>query len=74
MDISLEKIKSSLEGIEAEGWDQHTFNYMEDAINSLKKLCISLNGVTVKGKNNIDVLLGCMMALERIIGDEIDYG
>jgi len=33
----------------------------------LNTLLASLNTIEVKGKNNIDVLLGCMMAIEQQI-------
>ena len=33
----------------------------------LRTLLTSLNSIEVKGKNNIDVLLGCIMAVERMI-------
>lgn len=37
---------------------------MIDFLNNLLK---SLNSIEVKGKNNMDVLLGCMVAIERAI-------
>ena len=33
----------------------------------LQTLLVSLNNLTVKGKDNIDILLGCMMAVEKAI-------
>ena len=33
----------------------------------LEKLLKSLNELEVKGRNNIDILLGCMMAVENAI-------
>jgi hypothetical protein len=33
----------------------------------LERLLQSLNEIEVKGKANIDILLGCMMAIERAI-------
>lgn len=36
-------------------------------ISFLNSLLLSLNSVEVKGKQNIDILLGCMMAIEKMI-------
>ena len=33
----------------------------------LNQLLSSLNSIEVKGKNNLDILLGCMMAIENAI-------
>ena len=33
----------------------------------LERLLQSLNEIEVKGKTNIDILLGCMMAVEQAI-------
>lgn len=35
----------------------------------LKTLLESLNRIEVKGKENIDILLGCMMAIENAINE-----
>lgn len=37
---------------------------MKDFLTTLLK---SLNSIEVKGKENIDILLGCMMAVEQMI-------
>lgn len=39
------------------------------AINALQLLLEELDEVEVKGRKKVDVLLGCMMATEDIIGD-----
>ena len=39
---------------------------MDAASDALK----SMDGLTVKGRDNVDTLLGCMMAIEAIIGEE----
>lgn len=36
-------------------------------IEFLKTLLSSLNGIEVKGRANMDILLGCIMAVERMI-------
>ena len=40
------------------------------AINELQNLLVALDEVEVKGRQNVDTLLGCMMALESIIGKD----
>lgn len=45
-------------------------NSIENAIVDLKDFLDDLNDVSVKGRDNVDTLLGCMMAVEQIIGDE----
>lgn len=49
--------------------------HIEAAIDELRGLLAELDGVTVKGRTNVDTLLGCMMAIEAIIGkDEENNG
>lgn len=49
--------------------------HIETAIDELHGLLAELNKVTVKGRTNVDTLLGCMMAIEAIIGkDEENNG
>lgn len=40
------------------------------AIEELEKLLAELDEVEVKGRQNVDTLLGCMMALDAIIGNK----
>lgn len=70
MEVNLLKIKNALVKIKGDGWDGHTVNYIDDAVNSLNKLKESLDDVSVKGRDNIDALLGCMVGLDMIIGEE----
>lgn len=42
------------------------------AINELQNLLVELDEVEVKGRTNVDTLLGCMMAIEAIVGDRKD--
>lgn len=41
---------------------------VNDAIASLSALQGILDNVEVKGRDNVDTLLGCMMAIDAIIG------
>lgn len=40
------------------------------AINELQDLLVALDDVEVKGRQNVDTLLGCMMAIDAIIGKD----
>ena len=44
--------------------------HIELAIAELRVLLAELDEVEVKGRQKVDTLLGCMMALEAIIGKE----
>lgn len=43
---------------------------IEEAIVALSALLSELDEVEVKGRQNVDTLLGCMMAIEAIIGKD----
>ena len=40
------------------------------AINELQNLLVELDEVEVKGRQKVDTLLGCMMAIEAIVGKD----
>lgn len=44
--------------------------HVELAINELLALLAELDEVEVKGRQKVDTLLGCMMAIEAIIGKD----
>ena len=48
--------------------------HIEQAMKELHALLDELDEVEVKGRQNVDTLLGCMLALEAIIGKEGDNG
>ena len=43
---------------------------VNEAIHTLQDLLAKLDEVEVKGRQNVDTLLGCMMAIEAIIGEQ----
>lgn len=43
---------------------------VQDAINALLQLQSELDNVEVKGRTKVDTLLGCMMAVDAIIGKD----
>lgn len=64
MNVTLKNIIAALETL---GVDTQNIN---DAIISLKDLLAKLDEIEVKGRMKLDTLLGCMMAIEAIIGEE----
>ncbi len=44
--------------------------HIEDAIAELRGLLAELDEVEVKGRQSVDTLLGCMMAIDAIIGEK----
>lgn len=62
--VSLKQIAAALISL---GVSEHHIN---DAIEALTQLLIELDEVEVKGRQSVDTLLGCMMALDSIIGEE----
>lgn len=47
---------------------------IDEAITALSCLLTALDDVEVKGRQQVDTLLGCMMAIEAIIGKEGENG
>lgn len=66
--VSLKQLIDALSylGISAE--------HIELAITELRVLLDELDEVEVKGRQKVDTLLGCMMAVEAIIGKEGENG
>lgn len=44
--------------------------HIEIAIAEMKELLTDLDNVEVKGRQRVDTLLGCMMAIDAIIGNQ----
>lgn len=64
MNISLNQIIPALACVGVSG------EHIEQAISELRILLQELDEVEVKGRQNVDTLLGCMMAIEAIIGKD----
>lgn len=45
---------------------------VNEAIKFLREMLVQLDEVEVKGRQQVDTLLGCMMAIEAIIGKDGD--
>ena len=68
MNVSLRQIISALKELGVN--DEH----LKVASHELSVALHELDEVEVKGRQNVDTLLGCMMALESIIGKEDEHG
>lgn len=64
MNISLNQLTPALINL---GVDVEHLNI---AIDELKALLEALDDVEVRGRDRVDTLLGCMMAIEAIIGKD----
>ena len=65
--VNLKQIKQTLEYLNIEGVP---VGNVDNAIRLLEELNLALNGVPVMGRERIDQLLGCMMGIEQVIGNE----
>ena len=64
--ISIYEIKTAMErdGIPTEELMQ--------AIDHLENVLVELDSIQVSGRRKVENMLGCMMAIEQIIGEEAD--
>ena len=65
---SLIQIRAAVESLNAETV------HIDRATHALEEALDSLNQVAVKGRQDVDTMLGCMMAIEQIIGKEDENG
>lgn len=64
MNVSLKQLIPALQSLDISA------EHIELAIAELYGLLAELDEVEVKGRTSVDTLLGCMMAIEAIIGDK----
>ena len=67
--VSLIDIKLALDGIQKESGDDFA-EYIDEAIEKLKTAQDALNTISVRGRHDVDALLGCMLGIDLIIGEE----
>lgn len=63
---SLKKIRAAVQSLNVETV------HIDRAIHALEEALDSLDSVSVTGRQDVDTMLGCMMAIEQIIGKEAD--
>lgn len=66
--IGLQNVKNATDDLGVDG------TLLQSAIDKLKDFAATLDDVCVSGRENVDKLLGCMMALDIIIGKEDGNG
>ena len=67
--VSLIEIKLALDGIQKESGDDCA-RYIDESIEKLKTAQEALNTVSVRGRHDVDALLGCMLGIDLIIGED----
>ena len=67
---SLRQIHEAIHGLETEHDLDETLTHLETARAELVTALDSMDKIPVTGRTAIDTLLGCMMAVEQIIGEE----
>ena len=68
MNITLKQLIPALISLDV------SVDHIESAIDELRGLLVELDEVEVKGRTKVDTLLGCMMAIDAIIGQEVTDG
>ena len=68
--VTLRQIYSAIDSLKCNGDKDAVLEQLSSAIDALEDAVKSMDELTVKGRDNVDTLLGCMMAVEAIIGDE----
>lgn len=67
---SLKQIRASLENLPTVSEKSVAIEKLKDAENALKGALVDMDAWTVCTRNCLDTLLGCMMAVEAIIGED----
>lgn len=66
---NLKQVKYTLENLDVIDGDKST-EYVDKAIESLETAAEALNTISVRGRTNIDMLLGIMLGIDMILGNE----
>ena len=71
MNYSLKQIRQALDALRALGGDKEPIlKKLDQATEILKEALKELDEIEVAGRGAVDCLLGCMMAIEKIVGKE----
>ena len=70
MNYSIQLIQNAIANLTIlDGDKEPILEQLSYAMDAAKDALKSMDGLTVKGRENVDVLLGCMMAMDAIIGE-----
>ena len=67
---SLKTIREALLKLEQSEDRDNAIQKIKDAEDIIARSLLDLDAVCVNGRQNVDTLLGCMMALEAIVGKD----
>lgn len=70
--VTLRQIESAIDSLKCNGGKDAVLEQISCAIDALKDALKGMDELQVKGRDNVDTLLGCMMAVEQIIGEKND--
>lgn len=68
--ITLRQIYSAIDSLKCDGDKDAVLEQLASAIDALEDAVKSMDELTVKGRNSVDTLLGCMMAVDSITGEK----
>jgi hypothetical protein len=66
--VSLREIKNALVGIQQDSQD--TERLIDEAIGILAAAQEAMNTISVCGRHDVDALLGCMIGIDLLIGED----
>jgi len=66
--VTLGEIKQALSGIDHDGTGG--VKQIEEAVQSLKAAQKAMDTIPVCGRHDVDALLGCMIGIDLLIGEE----
>lgn len=67
--VNLKQVKYTLEHLDVIDGDTST-QYVDEAIAALETAAEALNTIGVRGRENLDRLLGIMLGIDMILGNE----
>lgn len=70
--VTLRQICSAIDSLDCTGDKDAVLEQLASAIDALEDAAKSLDGLAVKGRDSVDALLGCMMAVDSITGVKKD--
>lgn len=70
--ITLRQIYSAIDSLKCGGDKDAVLEQLSSAIDALEDAIKSMDELAVKGRDSVDTLLGCMMAVDSITGEKND--
>ena len=70
--VTLRQIYSAIDSLNCDGDKDDVLMQLSNAIDALEDAVLGMDELAVKGRNSVDTLLGCMMAIDSITGEKND--